>query len=276
MSHTTPPQFSNAQQSPPRQEIDFGVLSDAFTILFRHWQIYIIPGLVIMLLYIPGVIVAYLPLFQQMLGNPPSPSDQFANLGIQMILMGVGTLISLFLYPGIVQFTMNTVRGLPASSSDLWIGFRDPLGYFAVSFLAGLVTVLGVLACCIGVIFTAGLVMFALPIKVATRTTASDAISQSWTLLKKDWLLAGLFYFVVSLISQLGAMACYVGMVITLPLMYIAPTILYCRWVGIVPAPTSDPISPYPRGGATYGQNIGEPPRQKPEGEPPPKPDDYS
>jgi hypothetical protein len=276
MSYTTPPQFSGFQPSPPRQEIDFGVLSEAFTVLFKHWQVYIIPGLISMLLFLPSMVLAYWPMVQQMLGSPPSAGEQFASFGLQMLFTGAGALIAIFLYPGIVQFTMNVVRGLPASSSDLWIGFRDPLGYFAVSFIAGLVAALGVFACCIGVIFTAGLMMFALPIKVATGATPTDSVSQSWNMLKKDWLLAGLFYFVVSLISELGAIACYVGMIITLPMIYIAPTILYCRWVGIVPAYSSDPISPYPRGGAGYGQNIGEQSRQKPEGEPPPKPDDLS
>jgi hypothetical protein len=247
MAYTTPPQFSGMPPSPPRQEVDFSVLGDAFNLFFRHWQVYIIPGLITMLVLLPSAFFSYWPMVQQMMGNTPSAGEQLATAGIQIMLGLAGALISIFLYPGIVLFTMNVVRGLPASSQDLWIGFRDPLGYFAVSFLAGLVTILGAIACCIGTIFTGGLMMFALPLKVDKGMTPSTAISDSWNMLKKDWPMMGLFYFVVSLISQIGAVACYVGLIVTLPIMYIAPTILYCKWQGLIGAPTSDPVSPYPR-----------------------------
>ncbi len=276
MSYTTPPQFTGAQARPPRHEIDFGILSEAFTLLFQHWQVYVIPGVIMMLLNLPGFIISVVPTIQSMMGNEPSVNSQLATAGIQMLLaLGAG-LISIFLYPGIVLYTFNVVLGRPASTADLWVGFRDPLGFFAVIFLAGLIYVLGVFACCIGVIFTGGLMMFALPHKVATGQTATQSITRSFELLKPFWPLAGIFFLVVTLIVALGQVACYIGLVITIPFGYIAPTLLYCQFEGILPAPTSDPISPYPRGGASYGQNIGEQPRQKPEGEPPPKPDDYS
>jgi hypothetical protein len=248
MAYTTPPQFSGMPPTPPRQEVDFSVLGDAFNVFFKHWQVYIIPGLISMLVLLPSAFFSYWPMVQQMMGNTPSTGEQLATAGIQIILSIAGALISIFLYPGIVRFTMNVVRGLPASQDDLWLGFRDPLGYFAVSFLAGLVTILGVVACCIGTIFTGGLMMFALPLKVDRGITASTAVSESWNMLKKDWALIGIFYFVVALVSQIGAIACYIGLVVTLPIMYIAPTILYCKWMGIAMAPTSDPVSPYPRG----------------------------
>jgi hypothetical protein len=58
MSHTTPPQFAQSPQQPPRAEVDFQVLSEAFNLLLRHWQVYIIPGLVSFGLLLPAMLVA--------------------------------------------------------------------------------------------------------------------------------------------------------------------------------------------------------------------------
>jgi hypothetical protein len=272
MAYTTPPQFVG-QTSPPRQEIDWSVISEGFNLLFRHWQAYIVPGILVLVIYAPAVVIGYMPLFMAIMNN--TAPDPFAAMGLLYLLLGIATLVTLFVYPGIVLYTLNVVRGVPATTSDLWIGFKDPLGYFAVMFIAGLVTFLGVFACCIGVLFTAGLMMFALPIKVATGCTASDAVSQSWNMLKSQWLMAGVFYFVVNLISQLGSYACYIGLALTMPFLYIAPTLLYCRWVGIGPVPQqADPISPYPRGQQGYGQQIGQEQPRPPEEQAPPRPED--
>ncbi len=276
MAYTTPPQFSGTPPSPPRQEIDFNVISESFNLLIKHWQVYIIPGLIIFVLYIPIFIVAYLPLFAIVFGGGMEPYNPFATIWLQFFLSLGASIASMLLYPGISRYTLNVIRGLPASSSDLWIGFRDPLGYLAIAVFTLLVTFAGVVGCCIGVLFTAGLMMFALPIKVDTNANPLECVARSWELLKKDWLLAGVFYLVVALVSQIGGAACGIGAIFTMPFHYIAPTVLYQQYTGWMGAPSSNPLSPYPRGGVEQGHNFGEQSRQKPEGEPPPKPDDYS
>ncbi len=273
MSYTTPPKFTGFQPSPPRQEIDFGVISTGFNLLIQHWKAYIVPGLVMLLAGIPYFIVSFLPLYSIFSGGPaPEP---FQGIGLQLAFLAFQMLISLLVEPGIALYTLNVLRGRPATTHDLWLGFRDPLGYIALGALMMAAYVVGLLACCVGSIVATGLLMFAIPIKVDQNVTASEAMTRSWNMLKSQWLLATVFIFAVGLIATLGQVACYVGIAMTMPFYFIAPTILYLQYIGYEGVRTSDPISPYPRGGASYGQNIGEQPRQKPEGEPPPKPDDY-
>ena len=271
MAYTTPPQMS-APQRPPRREVDFSVISEGFNMLFANWQTYIIPGSLMFIAVLPSVIVGLIPLlngraFETGLGI------QWGVLGLQLLLQIAGGLFTALLYPGIVQFTLNLARGKPAQSSDLWIGFKDPLGYLAAVILAGLVAFLGVFACLIGAYVTSALMMFVLPIKVDTGKRATECVAESWEMLKSEWLMAGVFFFVVGIISGLGALACYIGMVVTIPFRFIGPTLLYSRYVGFTPPMTQTPYSPYPRGQG-YGETIGsqQPPRE--ETTPPPRPED--
>ena len=272
MSYQTPPQFSGAPMQQPSREIDWGVISEGFNLLFKHWQVYVIPGIVILIASLPYFIVSMLPLLSVFSGGePPGP---FEGMGLQLALLGLQQFVSLLVEPGICLYTLNVVRGRPASSQDLWLGFRDPLGYIALGVLMMAAYVAGFIACCIGIVFVAGLLMFAIPIKADQQVTASEAMTQSWNMLKSQWLLAGVFYFVIGLISTLGQMACYIGIAITMPFLYIAPTLLYCKFMGIhTPQPEQHSASPYPRGGS-YGQPIGQeqprPPEQPPQ---PPTPE---
>jgi hypothetical protein len=248
MSYTTPPQFEQSPQQPPRREVDFQVLSEAFNLLLRHWQVYVIPGLMSLLLLLPMFFVAYAPLFLSMVRNEPERYDPFSTFWLQQGL-GVGAqLFMMVVNPGVCRYTMNVVRGLPASSSDVWYGFKNPLAYIAIGVFTIIATYVGLLACCIGALFVQGLLMFSIPIKVDTSSDPLQSMGQSWSMLKEGWLLAGVFWLVCALISGLGALACGIGVILTMPFMYVASTMLYCQYVGHVAPRTSDPVSPYPRG----------------------------
>ena len=111
-------------------------------------------------------------------------------------------------------------------------------------------------------------------IKVDRQVSATDAVAESWQMLKGEWGMAAVFFFVISLIAGLGVFACVVGLAFTIPFQYIAAAILYNRYVGWVPQQQQQQAaSPYPRGGQTgYGmppqRDIGE------QGAPPGAPED--
>jgi hypothetical protein len=257
----------------PNRTVDFDVITEGFNLLFKHWQVYVIPGLIMFLLYVPYGIVSFMPLIGMFSGDFSSPANPFEGMFLQIVLAFIPGIASIFLYPGIVKYTLNVSRGAPASTSDLWEGFKDPLGYFAVAFITWLVAIAGFFVCCIGVFVAVGVMMFALPLKVDTRRTASQCVAESWEMLKPHWLMASVLMLVVYLIAQLGTFACYIGLVLTIPFAYIAPTLLYNRFVGYTPVAAHNPASPYPRGQQT-GSGIGEQPAPplydplKPEGPP--------
>lgn len=247
MSHTTPPQFAQSPQQPPRAEVDFQVLSEAFNLLLRHWQVYIIPGLVSFGLLLPAMLVAYVPMIFSYSQSGPGDYNPFSTFWLQQGLSIGAQILMMVVNPGVCRYTINVVRGLPASSSDVWFGFKNPLAYIAVAVFTMIATYVGLLACCVGALFVQGLFMFSIPIKVDTGSDPLQSMGQSWNMLKQHWFLAGVFWLVCALISSLGALACGIGVILTMPFLYIATTLLYCQFVGHVPARTSDPVSPYPR-----------------------------
>ena len=257
----------------PSRTVDFDVITEGFNLLFKHWQVYIVPGLIMFLLGVPYIIVAFMPLMAIFSGDLTPPTNPFEGVFLQIALAFIPSIASIFLYPGIVKFTLNASRGAPASTNDLWEGFKDPLGYFAVAFLSWLVAMVGLIACCIGAYVTSGLMMFALPLKVDTRRTATQCVTDSWEMLKPHWLMGAVLVLVVALISQVGTIACFVGLALTTPFLHIAPTLLYNRFVGYGPVSPYNPASPYPRGQHQEGPGIGEQPPPpydplKPEGPP--------
>lgn len=270
-----PPQFQGGMQPQFRRDIDFGVISEAFQLLTQNWLPYTAAGLVIFVANLPSTIISFAPLVAVLSNPSASPQNDVSLTIIQLALAIPVGLIKIFVSAGVIRFTLNLIQGLPATTSDIWEGFRGFPGYFATSFLSGLVTLLGVFACCIGMYVTAGLMMFAMPCKVATGRRATEAVSESWNLLKGQWFMAAVFSFVIALISGLGVFACGIGQAFTFSFMYIAATLLYCRFTGIGYQMPNAPISPYPRGQQGGGQPYGTPPPQAPE-QPsqPPRPDD--
>jgi uncharacterized membrane protein len=165
---------------------------------------------------------------------------------------------------GITHYTLKLARTGHAELSDMWVGFKNPTNH-VLAYLAGMVlTTLGVCALFVGTYVVAGLLMFVWPVLVDRKIGPIEAMRESFEMLKGEWLMATLFLFVAQLVASLGIYACYIGFVFTFPLMYIAPALLYRRFVDFAQTPPS--VSPYPR-----GQSIA-PPTEQPSA--PPRPED--
>jgi hypothetical protein len=254
-----------------RRDVDFGVISEAFELLTKHWQPFTLAGAIFIVAQLPSFVVTFLPLVSLFSGSDLPGSDPISAALLQYGLLFPAVLVAVFLSFGVTRFTLNVVTGQPTSKSDIWYGFKDIPGTLALSLLVIIVTLLGMVGCCIGVVVTGGLVMFAIPIKVATGANATRALAESWNMLKSQWLMVACFNLVVVLISQLGQMACYVGQAFTFSFEFIAATLLYCRFVGLG-QPLVPVHSPYPRGDAER-QAYAEPSAQEPA---PPRPEDLS
>ncbi len=93
-----------------------------------------------------------------------------------------------------------------------------------------------------------GLFMFAPLAVVDRRLSAPAAIVESFGLLKKQWLMTALFFFVVSIISALGGLVCGVGFLVTYPLLFLSLAIGYLSFTE-----PGRPIGPLAPGVPDYG-----------------------
>lgn len=266
----------------PQRAIDFSVISESFNLLIAHWKVYCTAGAIAFLLLIPIYGLQFAFALVDSLSVSSFLEENIALLLVfGMLLMVAMLVIQVAMIVGVTKFTLNVSRGLPADVSDLWYGFKDPLGYIGAMILIGLMMMVGVLACFVGTLVVAGLTMFVFPIKVDQQVSATEAISQSWEMLKDEWLMASLFAIVASIIQQIGGYACGIGMIFTFSFLYIAPVLLYNRYTGHYVHPQQQApgsyVSPYPRPGHPgYGappQDIAEgtpkPPRQDEQPRPP-------
>ncbi len=277
--------YGAPSQSPPGG-IDFGIVSEAFTLLTEHWKVYTVAGIVVLVASAPNQILT-LPQSLAEAGIIEWTGWTTAPFGVLSLSLTLITyLFQALMAAGVTCYTLNVIRGKPASPSDIWIGFKDPLGYVWLMILSGIVGLLGIIACCIGVFVTTGLMMFVYALKVDRSLSATDAVAESWQMLKREWGMAAVFIFVIGFISGIGVIACGIGFAFTFAFQYIAAAILYNRFIGWAPQHQQPAPSPYPRGGqAGYAappqRDIGEevqPPKEAderprpPMDDPPPQP----
>jgi hypothetical protein len=93
----------------------------------------------------------------------------------------------------------------------------------------------------------AGVWMFAIPLIVDGKLRAVDALSQSWRVLKGEWLIATVFHFVVSLLAGIGVCCFGVGLFLTMPLYCLSIAVLYRdAFIGKSQVYSAKPFSPDP------------------------------
>ena len=239
----------------PIREIDFGVISEGFSIVTKNWLPFAIASIVLVL--IAGLIeMGMIFLVLTVLGPAPSdPSDLGAVMsytGREYAITIPGSLIMwAAMSPVLLSYSMMTlkhIRGQEIQVGDVALGFSR-FGQAAIVVIINQVAAMvGTLACIVGSLWVAGRLMLAIPVLADKEIAPMEAVRESWVLTGPHMWMAMLLYFVVSLVSGLGIIACCVGILITIPLLYVCSTLVYRDLSGM----TAIPATPQP--------NIGVPP----------------
>lgn len=233
--------------NPQGMKLDIGWLGESWKVLQSRMGEYI--GMVL----VAGILGYIISFVIQLPFNILFPTlvDQnvglaFAALGLQIVVSMLAQGIGYIFYAGIMIFTLKQLRGEQAKFEDLFIAFKNPAPYFVGGLLYGLATAIGVLACCVGSIAIAGLLMFMFPLIHDRKLSGVAAFQESINLLKDQWPMAMAYIFCTALFSIAGIIACGIGVLVTMPIMYIAPALAYHKIVGV---PDGVHLSPsqYPR-----------------------------
>lgn len=257
--------FNEPRPTVPR---DFAAFGDWMNAIFRLWgantMVWILQGLIFFCIAVLPAFIFYFIFMGSMFAGgfrqPPAADSEM--LGLMLVMYGLvflGSIFSVFLYPGMVSSAIRQMRGEQITSTDIFSGMRYGLGYIAVSFLTGL----GVLACFVGVYALNGLLFLALPLMIDKGYSTSQAISTSWDTTKQNFWLYVLFSFVVLLLGGVGASACYIGMIITMPFMAIGQAVAYERTFNATNLPPlgmekpNDFLPPPPYTGGNSDKNPG-------------------
>jgi len=128
----------------------------------------------------------------------------------------------------------RVLLGGRADVGDLFKGFNF-IGPAAVAgILIAVFSFLGLLACLVGALVVAAIYQFTYLFIVDRKMDFWPAMKASHAVVKQDYF--GFFIFLLALIgiNILGALACLVGLLVTMPMHYAAVTVAYKDLVGFV------------------------------------------
>lgn len=262
---------------PPVKEIDFGVISEGFNLIWRNLLPFGIASFCSMLVVI-GVSQLTSLMLVPILGDAPTNTTDlsllYAYIGKQYafsipINVLSGAVVSPF-YLAMAMMALKLARGQTVDVNDAFSGFSRFGQVFGLYVLVQLAVYIGFLFCCFPMFILGGLLMFAMPIMADRNIGPVEAIKESVLLLKDHWLMATLFYFVIGLCSGLGVLACCVGIIVSMPLLYVCPVLVYRDFTmgKGMPVPVEAPVAPVTPPESSGGASYDYPPQSNDEGTP--------
>jgi uncharacterized membrane protein len=235
MMDTPPPQDPPVNTPPPQPgpdpnyiptagpSIRFDVIGQAFSMVFADAGTWIVSAIVIIVAVMAVNIVLNIVMLAML-----AAGGGFIALAFRMVTLGLTIAMEYVLIANMFRMAITAISGGKPTVNDLF-KFGPQTGNILV---AGLVVGFGtglLMPCClIGLVF-GGLTMFTLPLVVDRNLPAMEAISKSIDMLKKDWLMATLFFLVVSICS-------WILFGLTIGVMPIALALLYRDYFGFASA----------------------------------------
>lgn len=240
----------------PPGKVNFGWISEAFTLFQANIAVWIVAGLLSLVPIIFGAIIgaiagasgaattgAYAP----DASNPGAALAQRLggglNPGVSLIIRVVAAIYGAWLYGGVYRAAIKQVRGEPISTADLFTGVPTMWSMLGFSVVYGLATGVGFVLCIVPGLLAAGLLFpgYAL---IADGESFGNALSRSIDGMKRDMWMAAAFVFVLGLLIAVSAIPCGLGLFVTVPVFYLTGALAYRDMIGM----------PTGAGGGGYGQ----------------------
>jgi len=115
----------------------------------------------------------------------------------------------------------------PIEFGDIAKGFEVFVPSLIASLLVGVFVSIGAIACFVGSIVVAALLVFVYPLIIDQRLDFWPAIETSFNKTKDNWWGFTLFGLALIGINLLGAVVCGVGILVTAPVIFIATALAY-------------------------------------------------
>jgi zinc-ribbon domain len=212
-------------------------IGGGWQMLMERWQVWV----PMMLIFVLALLVPILPVYILLLGaglasqggDAPSAAVGilFPLVGLAGMLITIG--LSAFMMGGLYRTAFKQMRGETISIGDLFSGKDLMVNMLLTLLLVGLCTIGGAFLCIIPAYIVGGLLMFSVPLVVERGLSPVDALRASFEKTKGNWLMFTLFAFVLALIAGAGAIACYVGMLLTYPLYFLITAVAYRDVFGV-------------------------------------------
>jgi len=155
---------------------------------------------------------------------------------VSAIAVGFLFIVGQIVGAGIIRGALGITEGRPFQTSDI---FRtDQLGSVVVaSLIVGIATTIGYALCYLPGIVIAFLTSYTLFFVIDKNLAPVDAIRASYDLVTKNLGNTVLWYLVGGLVAVAGVIACFVGLIVTIPLVIIGTAYTYKTL-------TAEPVAP--------------------------------
>lgn len=252
-------------QNIEKPQVRFGEwISEGWKMFTEQWKAWVINTLVYALICgTPMALVVggfYVYLFSEIskassrYGQPQIPPEAILTFYGVFFVVGFLTLfVAAFFTGGMHKSALKQLRGGKIELRDLFSGGNTYFAILIATILTVVLSVIGSMLCIIPGLLVSGALFFTMPLIVDRRLSPVEAMKASYELTRKNIWMFTLFAFVVGLISQAGAYACYVGLLATIPLMFTISAVSYRDLFGVEGARYFNPPPPPPVPGA-YGQ----------------------
>ena len=128
---------------------------------------------------------------------------------------------------GLMQVSLKALRGQRPEPADGFVGLQAPVDHIVM----GLLQIVGLLACCVGVYVSHGVFFPGSALIVDKKMSWEQAKDLCVARIWPNWAAWTLFTFVVSLVGASGAILCGIGVLVTAPLASLAMAYAYERAV---------------------------------------------
>jgi uncharacterized membrane protein len=236
-------------QEQRKVEVQWGPwFNEGWQMFAEKWGVWVVHMLVFFLVVAIPVIPFYAFIFVMAASSQnEAQAAQAAGalmLPVMLVFFLALFLIMAFLLGGTYRTALRQLRGEPISLGDLFSGtdcFGRMLGGIL---LVGLLSVIGFFLCFFPMFVVAGLVFFTFPLIVDRGMGPLEAIQASVDVTRGNWLMFTCFAFVVQLLSSVGVYACYVGALVSYPLLFTISAIAYRDCFNIQGARRFGPAAP--------------------------------
>ena len=160
-------------------------------------------------------------------------SNSFADLKSNFLTHVVATLLTTIiggfafgllvgpLQAGYMKLEEKIRTGQPTSFTDIFKGFDHLVPALVAFLISAVVTGIGFFLCFIPGLFVMSLIPISLYLVAQGETDGVQAVQRAWGYLKGNLLMAMITMLVLAALGSIGVIFCFIGIFLTLPLLYV-------------------------------------------------------
>lgn len=207
-------------------EVNLDAISRAWNIVTKNLGPY---ALACFLAGIP-VMAAYILGFALLIpaASTDSPLASILGFGIFMVVIIIGMTVASVVTAGMVAMTLKALRGETPEISDISEGFvSNPFGLIGAALISSFAVNIGMYLCYLPGFVIGGLWMLTVPMMLDKKLGTIEALKESFKWMQPHWIMAAVLFFLISMLSGLGALACGVGILVSMPMYFAVTAIVY-------------------------------------------------